>query len=715
MSSASPLERSKCRANGDAESNHLIVMVSNWKISDKLLGLNILVFLVLTGMLAVVIVSFRQTRHTITTITQREVTGMIENAQTGRELTSIFADLLTSIFYGNKDAGEAGLQRLDLMIQSLTGQEVSLQLQHSLQAFAQQLTALLDQSARLKTLALQFSEKEEEFLFNLEMLNDVIKEKIDTSNDQDPILRKHLEQLQATIIGFRGAFNQIISQATELQRSKAFAEPEETETTPPRSRVIESLDYLLLRFQALTTTNDEDILESGKQLTENVKQYQAIILEYQETARAFQMLFQDVTHSKDLVITALNEQEAQIVQTVQQMEDSLESENQRFSRLIAVLAVMLFMVIVFSSYIVRKMVSPLIHLAHVAKSIAKGEMDIQLPPQSSQDEIGILARAFGAMQTKLTEVVREVKASAQDVAQRSREMGAAAEQLSESAAQQAAATQEVAASMEEMAANIQQNADHASEAKTLAQQSAREAQEGCRAVTAILTAMRAIARHVVSICKIADETKMLSLNASIEASKAQDYGKGFAVVATSVRDLAHNSRDVADAIEHLVDDCLALSEQAGDVLQRLAPNSEKTAELVQEIHAASQEEASGAAQINQAVQQLDQTTQQTAATSEQVAVAAESLSEQAAQLQQAMAFFTVKAIEPPTDASGETEVLRRIQELEKELHALRDVAQSEKRLPDAADARQCSPSGDTLNLETRTGKPDALNDEFEHY
>ncbi len=790
-------------------------MVSNWKISAKLLGLNILVFLVLAGILAVVFVSFRQTQHTITTITQRDVTGIINNAQTGRELTSIFADLLTSIFYGDKDAGQAGLHRLDLMIQSLTGQDASLQLQQALQAFSQTLTALLDQSANLKTLALQFSEKEEDFVFNVEMLNDIMKEKIGTSNDQDPSRRRHLEQLQATIIGFRGAFNQIISQATELQRSKAFADPEESGTPSPGARALESLDYLLLRFQALTTTDDEDILESGQQLTENIKQYQAIVLQYQDAARGFQTLFQEVTHSKDLVITALNDQEARIVHTVQQMERALESENQRVSRLITVLAGVLGMVIVLSSYVVQKMVKPLIHLAQVARGIAEGDLEQEITIRQ-HDEIGELAEVFRTMKNtlsavlgeiktliltvqhgkldirgettafhgswedlivginhvldafaapltqinqtlarlaqgdftdpmradyqgdfgvmmqqvrtmteQLTNVVRNVKTATQDLAQRSREMNASAEQMSEGAEQQAAASEEVSASMQEMAANIRQTAENAKLTEQIARKSAEDAQAGKQAVTEIIQAMEVIADRISVVQEIAGQTNMLSLNATIEAARAQEYGKGFAVVAASVRDLARASRVAADEIRTLVHSCVVLSAQAGEVLQRLVPNSEKTAELVQEISAAAQEQSSGVEHVNQAVQQLDTVTQQNAATAEEVATTAESLTTQMETLQHTMAFFTVNET---TLASHrlDDDVVRRLQELDKAqlatllTSALFDqpqdanAARAELSSQTSSESRSVA-HGEALDLEIPDAVSNDRDQEFERY
>ncbi|MGB0128201.1 MAG: methyl-accepting chemotaxis protein, partial [Rhodocyclaceae bacterium] len=84
-----------------------------------------------------------------------------------------------------------------------------------------------------------------------------------------------------------------------------------------------------------------------------------------------------------------------------------------------------------------------------------------------------------------------------------------------------------------------------------------------------------------------------------------------------------------------------LAEKAGKLLDEIVPSIKKTADLVQEITAASQEQAGGAAQINGAMSQLNQTTQQNASASEELSATAEEMSSQAEQLQQLMGFFKV--------------------------------------------------------------------------
>ena len=371
---------------------------------------------------------------------------------------------------------------------------------------------------------------------------------------------------------------------------------------------------------------------------------------------------------------------------------------------------------VWSNYISH----PMTQAMTVARKLAEGDFSVAVQVAHA-DEIGDLFRAFQEMQTKIAEVVLNVKTTAQDVAQRSREMNIVAEQMSEGASQQAAASQEVSSSMEEMAANIRQTADNAKITENMAIKSADDAREGNRAVIEIIHAMEVIAARISIVQEIASQTNLLSLNAAIEAAKAQEYGKGFSVVAASVRDLARQSRSAADEIRALVHSCVTLSAQAGEVLQRLVPNSEKTAELVQDINAASQEQSNSVEHVNLAIQQLDMVTQHNAATAEELTSTAESLTTQADGLQQVMAFFTV-AEALSSVQTEEDDVLRMLQGLKKDrLVALLHSALSE------APTNAASPKTHRLSThsvpnhrgeahsKTLNDQDDNLDQEFEHF
>jgi methyl-accepting chemotaxis protein len=195
--------------------------------------------------------------------------------------------------------------------------------------------------------------------------------------------------------------------------------------------------------------------------------------------------------------------------------------------------------------------------------------------------------------------------------------------------------------MEEMSSNIKQNADNAQQTEKIALKAANDAKEGGQAVSETVAAMKDIAMKISIIEEIARQTNLLALNAAIEAARAGEHGKGFAVVATEVRKLAERSQTAAAEISTLSASSVEVAEKAGEMLTKIVPDIQKTADLVSEINAASNEQNAGANQINKAIQQLDQVIQQNATATEEMASTAEELSSQAEQLQNTMSFFKV--------------------------------------------------------------------------
>jgi methyl-accepting chemotaxis protein len=278
-------------------------------------------------------------------------------------------------------------------------------------------------------------------------------------------------------------------------------------------------------------------------------------------------------------------------------------------------------------------------IADIAKRVADGDLTIEFP-SSDKTETGIYA-ALKTMVLKLREVVGEVSSASDNVASGSVQLSSSAESMSQGATEQAAAAEEASSSMEEMSANIRQNADNALQTEKISVKSASDAQEGGKAVTQTVTAMKDIAAKINIIEEIARQTNLLALNAAIEAARAGEHGKGFAVVASEVRKLAERSQRAAAEISQLSSSSVEVAEKAGAMLGKMVPDIQKTAELVQEITASSKEQDTGADQINKAMQQLDQVIQQNASAAEEMSSTAEELSSQAEQLQATIGYFRV--------------------------------------------------------------------------
>ncbi len=309
--------------------------------------------------------------------------------------------------------------------------------------------------------------------------------------------------------------------------------------------------------------------------------------------------------------------------------------------------------------------------AEIAEEIAKGNLTIDVRLASDKDQLG---RALENMVRILNEVMSQVRGSADNVASGSQAMSSSSEEMSQGATEQAAAAEEASSSIEEMTANIRQNADNAMQTEKIAVKSAENAREGGAAVNETVGAMKEIADKITIIEEIARQTNLLALNAAIEAARAGEHGKGFAVVAAEVRKLAERSQVAAGEINQLSVSSVDVAEKAGRLLDSIVPDIQRTAELVQEIAAASREQDAGAEQIAKAIQQLDQVIQQNASASEEMASTAEELSSQSEQLQEMIAFFRLAedgqrrkafAAAAPTDGKNQVKSSRSAEKKEK--------------------------------------------------
>ncbi|HBI14175.1 MAG TPA: chemotaxis protein [Desulfobulbaceae bacterium] len=308
----------------------------------------------------------------------------------------------------------------------------------------------------------------------------------------------------------------------------------------------------------------------------------------------------------------------------------------------AVTAVIIAVILTISMLITNIMVNALKEAVRVSNSLADGDLTVDINSRGS-DETAQLLASMKNMMEKVRAVVTDVKTASDNVALGSEQLSSGAQQMSQGTTEQAASSEQASAAVEEMNATIKQNADNAVQTEKIAEKSASDARESGKAVSNAVNAMKQIAQKIGIIEEIARQTNLLALNAAIEAARAGEHGKGFAVVAAEVRKLAERSQTAAAEISDLSGSSVEVAERAGEMLAKLVPDIQKTAELVQEISASSKEQAGGADQINSAIQQLNEVVQQNAGAAEEMASTSEELSSQADQLQNTISFFKINS------------------------------------------------------------------------
>lgn len=297
-------------------------------------------------------------------------------------------------------------------------------------------------------------------------------------------------------------------------------------------------------------------------------------------------------------------------------------------------------------------------ISGVLTEMANSNMVVEISGEYKGD-FAPIKKALNLIIDSFNQILSDINDASDQVAFGSRQVSDGSQALSQGATEQASSIEELTASITEIATQTKQNAINANEANELALTAKNNAINGNSQMKDMLKAMDEInisSANISKIIKVIDEiafqTNILALNAAVEAARAGQHGKGFAVVAEEVRNLAARSASAAKETTGLIEGSIKKVETGTKIandtalaLDKIVNDVAKAASLVGTIAIASNDQATGIAQINQGVEQVSTVIQTNSATAEESAAASEELSSQADLLKEMIGRFSLKGQE----------------------------------------------------------------------
>ena len=384
------------------------------------------------------------------------------------------------------------------------------------------------------------------------------------------------------------------------------------------------------------------------------------------------LLQQDLEQLRLAVVTDLDEAKREMA-----------ASQKRYSLTFVMVTVLSFVVALVGGVVLSGSIAkPIRELSDGMREVAAGNLSAGLKI-SGQGEVAELGRSFDLMRSALRDLVSNLTEGVGELSVSSGQIATTAKESAALASEQAATVTQVSATTEQMRQTADATVANASEVVAASEDASgsgrsgvEETQEVAEAIASLAEQVDEVARRILHLSEqssrigaivtqvndIAEQSNLLAVNASIEASKAGEQGRGFGVVATEIRKLAEESKHSTNQIRAILEDIeratassVMVTEEATkramsgrekvehlrEVIEKLADALDENAGMAQQIEAATHQSAAGIQQVAQAMDAMRQASGDGARGAEELERSVTSISALAQRLEAATAQYAL--------------------------------------------------------------------------
>jgi len=286
---------------------------------------------------------------------------------------------------------------------------------------------------------------------------------------------------------------------------------------------------------------------------------------------------------------------------------------------------------------------------------------------TSEDEFGILKQNITSMQDRVYTAVSSIRKYTNEIAGGADTLRDTVAKIYGDAQRQSEAVSEISLSVDNITRSVQHNNLNTAHTKEISDQISEDIQQVTSAACNTVECIQNVISKVEIINEITSRTDLLAINAAVEAARAGDNGKGFAVVAAEIRKLAEHCQEASTEINESSAESLMITQRSAELIQKISPRIQETADKVSEISASCNEQLNMTLKISQALLQLVDITANSSQSADVLNNYAQQLNELLQYLNVSVEFFKLNAEE----AEGRSAIIKQIDKHTTEILRLR--------------------------------------------